>query len=65
MRLLRKKPADIRKSSNSVINGKDVSLTVGDTIIIEAGEPYYWEGNMQLLLSCRPAWTMAQHQQID
>jgi mannose-6-phosphate isomerase-like protein (cupin superfamily) len=48
-----------------VINGKDTSLNMGDAIIIEAGEPYYWEGNMQLLLSCRPAWSVAQHQQID
>ena len=48
-----------------VINGKDISLTVGDTVIIEAGESYYWEGNMQLLLSCRPAWTIDQHQQVD
>ena len=48
-----------------VINGKEVSLVAGDTIIIEVGEPYYWEGNIQLLLSCRPAWTTAQHQLVD
>lgn len=48
-----------------MINGEIISLAEGDSIIIDAGEPYYWEGNMQLLLSCRPAWTVAQHQQID
>lgn len=48
-----------------VINGKEISLTEGDSLIIDAGEPYYWEGNLQLLLSCRPAWTATQHQQID
>ena len=37
-----------------VINGREYSLTAGDTVIIEAGEPYYWEGALQLLLSCRP-----------
>lgn len=48
-----------------VINGEEISLTEGDSIIIDAGEPYYWEGNLQLILSCRPAWTAIQHQQID
>jgi len=48
-----------------VINGKEIPITAGDAVMIDAGEPYYWDGNMQLLLSCRPAWTMAQHQQID
>lgn len=48
-----------------VINGEEISLAVGDSIIIDAGEPYYWEGNLQLVLSCRPGWTATQHQQID
>lgn len=48
-----------------VINGEDIFLTEGDSIIIDAGEPYYWEGNLQLVLSCRPAWTAIQHQRID
>ena len=48
-----------------VINGEDITLTEGDSIIIDAGELYYWEGNLQLILSCRPAWTAVQHQQID
>lgn len=50
---------------NIVINGQDIPLKKGDVIIIDAGEPYYWEGAMQLILSCRPAWSLAQHQQID
>jgi len=48
-----------------VVNGNEFSLTAGDTVIIEAGEAYYWEGNMQLILSCRPAWTASQHQSVD
>ncbi|CDZ76138.1 Cupin domain protein [Legionella massiliensis] len=48
-----------------VINGEEIPLTVGDSIIIDAGEPYYWEGSLELILSCRPAWTAAQHQQVD
>ena len=48
-----------------VINGQDIALAAGDSIIIEVGEPYYWEGNIQLILSCRPAWTINQHQLVD
>lgn len=48
-----------------VINNEEISLTAGDSIIIDAGESYYWEGNLQLVLSCTPAWTATQHQQID
>lgn len=48
-----------------VINGNSIELNAGDTVIIEAGEAYYWEGNIQLLLSCRPSWTMEQHQLVD
>lgn len=48
-----------------VINGEEIALNPGDSLIIEAGEVYYWEGNLELILSCRPAWTLAQHQQVD
>lgn len=48
-----------------VIDDREIALSVGDTVIIEPGEAYYWEGNIQILLSCRPAWTMAQHQLIN
>jgi mannose-6-phosphate isomerase-like protein (cupin superfamily) len=48
-----------------VINGQSIPLAVGTAVIIDAGESYFWEGTMQLLLSCRPAWNMAQHQLVD
>lgn len=48
-----------------VVNGVTHPLSAGDALLIEAGEKYYWEGNMQLVLSCRPAWNMEQHQVVD
>jgi mannose-6-phosphate isomerase-like protein (cupin superfamily) len=48
-----------------VVNDKEQKLSAGDAIIIEAGEKYYWEGNMKLFLSCRPAWNVAQHRLVD
>jgi mannose-6-phosphate isomerase-like protein (cupin superfamily) len=44
-----------------VINRKEHLLSKGDVVLIEAGEKYYWEGNMKLFLSCRPAWKNDQH----
>ena len=48
-----------------VINHEEHLLNTGDVVVIEAGEKYYWEGNLQLFLSCRPAWNKEQHQAVD
>lgn len=36
-------------------------LNLGDALLIEVGEKYYWEGNMRILMSCSPPWTLKQH----
>lgn len=48
-----------------VVNNQEHHLSAGDVVIIDAGEKYYWEGHMQLFLSCRPAWNKEQHQIVD
>ncbi len=48
-----------------VVNNKEYPLSTGDVVLIETGEKYYWEGNMKLFLSCRPAWKKDQHQMVD
>lgn len=48
-----------------VVEGKEQLLNAGDVVLIEAGEKYYWEGQMQLFLSCRPAWKKKQHEIVD
>lgn len=48
-----------------VIEGKEVNLNAGDAILIEAGEKYFWDGNMQIFISCRPAWYPEQHQPVE
>ena len=47
------------------VEGKEYLLNAGDVVLIEAGEKYYWEGNMQLFVSCRPAWTQEQHHPVE
>jgi mannose-6-phosphate isomerase-like protein (cupin superfamily) len=48
-----------------VINQEEHQLSAGDVVLIEAGEKYFWEGNMKLFLSCRPAWNKEQHKIVD
>jgi len=48
-----------------VVEGKEHSLGAGDVVLIEAGEKYYWEGDLHLFISCRPAFTKEQHQLVD
>ena len=47
------------------INGKECKLNAGDLVLIEAEEKFYWEGNMTLFISCHPAFTIEQHQEVD
>ena len=46
------------------VDGKLYSLKAGDVVLIEAGEKFYWNGNMTLFISCYPAFTVEQHKQI-
>lgn len=48
-----------------VINNQVCYLNTGDVVLIEAGEKYYWEGNMRFFLSCRPAWKKDQYKIVD
>jgi len=48
-----------------VVEGIEYVLQAGDVVLIEAGEKFYWEGNMSLFISCRPAFTPEQHQLVE
>ncbi|KTD24941.1 Uncharacterised protein [Legionella lansingensis] len=48
-----------------VVNEQETQLNAGDVVLIEAGEKYFWEGNMELFISCRPAFHIDQHQLVD
>jgi mannose-6-phosphate isomerase-like protein (cupin superfamily) len=52
-------------SGEVVVEGERYVLNAGDIVLIEAGEKYYWQGNMHLFISCHPAWTKDQHQLVD
>lgn len=54
----------MRGSGKIVVEDKEVELHGGDLILIEPGEKYYWEGDMEMFVPCTPAWYPEQHKEI-
>ena len=48
-----------------VINNIEYLLNMGDVVLVEAGEKFYWEGTMTLCISCTQAFDIKQHQIVD
>ena len=48
-----------------VIEEKEYLISQGDLVLINPGEKYYWQGNMELFMPCTPAWTPEQHKNIE
>ena len=41
-------------------------VSVGDAVLIQPGEKYYWEGErLELLMPCSPAFTVEQHKTVE
>jgi mannose-6-phosphate isomerase-like protein (cupin superfamily) len=43
------------------VNHIEYPLNPGDVVMIEAGESFFWEGNMTLHIACTPAFNIEQH----
>ncbi|MEK7648623.1 MAG: cupin domain-containing protein [Patescibacteria group bacterium] len=48
-----------------VIEDKEIKFKVGDLILIEPGEKFFWNGNMDLFLPCSPAWYSDQYKRVE
>ena len=48
-----------------VVENKTIELKKGDVILIEVGEKFYWEGDLEILMPCAPAWTPEQYKIIS
>lgn len=42
-------------------NKKEVSIELGNCILIRPKEKYYWKGYMALFIVCTPTWRKRQH----
>lgn len=47
------------------VDGIEHKLNEGDVVLIEAGEKFFWEGNMNLHIACHPAFTVEQHELVN
>jgi mannose-6-phosphate isomerase-like protein (cupin superfamily) len=51
----------IKGSGRVAIENKEFPINEGDIILIDPGEKYFWQGNMELFMPCTPAWSPNQH----
>ena len=54
----------ISGSGKVVVEGREVNLQEGDSVLIESGEKYFWDGRLTMFVSCNPAWHPEQHKKI-
>jgi len=54
----------IEGSGKIVIEDKEIIIDKGDLVLIEAGEKYYWDGDLTMFVSCTPAWYPEQHKEV-
>jgi mannose-6-phosphate isomerase-like protein (cupin superfamily) len=50
-------------SGRLVMGNEEIQdVEIGDTVMIQPGEKYYWEGeNLEMIMPCSPAFYPAQH----
>lgn len=47
-----------------ILREEIVSLSTGDSVIIDKDEPFGWNGHAKILTVCLPAWTPEQHKEV-
>lgn len=54
-----------RGNGKVVINHETHELHAGDVVLIEPGDKYYWEGNMEVFACCTPPFTVQQREEVE
>lgn len=47
------------------IDGESKELEEGDSVLIEAKQKYFFEGKLDLIITCRPAWNPDQYKVVE
>ena len=55
----------ISGSGKLVVEDKEYELNTGDLALINPGEKFYWQGNMEIFMPCAPPWTPEQYKIIE
>lgn len=54
----------VAKGRGSItVDGKTREIEEGDAVLILPGQKYYFNGSLELVVSCTPAWSPEQHRQ--
>lgn len=54
----------IAGSGKIIVENKEYDISEGDVLLINSGEKFFWQGNMELFISCTPAWNTEQYRVI-
>ncbi len=53
-------------SGKLVFENKEIEFSVGDAILIDSNEKYYWDTEYcKLTMACNPAWNVEQHKLVE
>jgi len=52
-------------SGKLVVEEVETGLEQGDSVLIETGEKYFFDGNLTMFMSCTPAWFPEQHKEVE
>lgn len=47
------------------IDGKKFLINEGDSVLIQPKQKYFFDGNLEIITSCQPAWYPEQHVECD
>ena len=47
-----------------VLDGSVKDISAGDSALINSNQKYFFEGNLELIISCNPAWYPAQYKTV-
>ena len=48
-----------------IFENQEIKLEKGDSVLIEPNEKFYLEGNLEISISCNPAWTLEQYKSVE
>jgi len=47
------------------IDGKELSISEGDSILIQPNQKYFFDGKLDIFAACHPTWYPEQHIECD
>lgn len=54
----------ISGSGKLAVEDKEYEIGAGDLVLINPGEKFYWQGNMEIFMPCAPAWSPDQYKTV-